>query len=212
MRPIRSTEFTLTLPSESQENSIELHDDEPEIVHTMLHFPYNFSYDNDVADNDDPMLVLHTKIFTIADKYDITALCSYASAAFEELALREWNTQAFAHVVDELYSKGPATSSIRDASVRVACAHSKQLLGRIDRHNFFQAVASRHADFSAELARAVVLAAPSPSQMLRNGEYRFKCPLTTCGKSFVMTLASSFVSPLPSLCCPYCNSCHTAEG
>lgn len=82
---------------------IDLHDDDSEIVDTMLYYMYHFDYRDDKDNGPDPLL-LHIRLFMLADKYIIEPLQTLATEKFNVRAHADWTTPSFALALTEIFS------------------------------------------------------------------------------------------------------------
>lgn len=66
-----------------QQNVIALDDDDPEVMQTLFHFLYNFTYDDNSSESPAPFAV---KVYAVADKYDIPSLRALAAQKLANVA------------------------------------------------------------------------------------------------------------------------------
>lgn len=75
----------------------------------MMHYFYHSDYHaGEYAPSNSTPLVLHVRIYALADKYFIKPLRSLAWSKFKSRIRREWHTPAFAAAVCEVYSTSGA--------------------------------------------------------------------------------------------------------
>ncbi|GAB7342313.1 hypothetical protein MBLNU457_g0543t1 [Dothideomycetes sp. NU457] len=87
---------------EVQDRVIELHEDDPAAVRAMLLFLYDKPYANACEDASEDLLFF-TRVFTIADKYDVDELKDVVTADLEVLLPGLWNHEHFFQAISEVY-------------------------------------------------------------------------------------------------------------
>ncbi|KAH8755985.1 hypothetical protein F5883DRAFT_686003, partial [Diaporthe sp. PMI_573] len=81
----------------------------------------NQSQDNDIRSSD---LLLHAKVYALAEKYIIVGLKGLALSKFRTLALQCWDTDDFLDAVSEVYSSTiDADRGLRDVVLEIISAH-----------------------------------------------------------------------------------------
>ena len=83
--------------------------------------PCTQSQDNDIRSSD---LLLHAKVYILAEKYIIGGLKSLALSKFRTLALQCWDTNDFLNVVSEVYTSTiDADRGLRDVVLEIISVH-----------------------------------------------------------------------------------------
>lgn len=80
-----SANLNIYFIQEAELGIIELEDDDPKVVHTMLRYSYGAE------------MIFTSPVYALADKYDITAPKIFATAKFEAVAKAAWSTTNFPH-------------------------------------------------------------------------------------------------------------------
>ncbi|KAH8754523.1 hypothetical protein F5883DRAFT_183798 [Diaporthe sp. PMI_573] len=100
-----------------------------------LHSPPTESQDNDIRSSD---LLLHAKVYALAEKYAVNGLKGLALAKFKTLASLCWATSDFLDAVSETYNSTIDTDrGLRDVVLEVISAHH-ELLGRDETKKLLQ--------------------------------------------------------------------------
>ncbi|OHW95376.1 homology to btb poz domain-containing protein [Colletotrichum incanum] len=77
---------------------------------------------------DIPDILLHAKVYAIAEKYAINGLKSLARANFGTTALRCWDTDDFLNAIDEAYTSTlDSDRGLRDIVLKVLAGHEELL-------------------------------------------------------------------------------------
>ncbi|KAK2761427.1 BTB/POZ domain-containing protein [Colletotrichum kahawae] len=129
---------------EDAEGRISLPDNEPAIVDMMVQYFYRLDYRQPPEPEDDPSvtdqkqksnqkahsLLLHAKVYTLAEKYAIGGLKDLALSKFKTAAAQAWDTVDFLNAATEAYtSTVDSDRGMRDAAIEAFAKH-KDLLGR----------------------------------------------------------------------------------
>ncbi|KAI0184039.1 hypothetical protein EV127DRAFT_351381 [Xylaria flabelliformis] len=131
---------------ETREGIVDLPDDDPWAVKMMVHYFYHFEYDtqsvmessqnSSEATHDSfgeasqipSSLVLHAKIYALAEKYNICGLKDFALQEFKAAAAEHWATPGFLEAAREAYiSTIEADRGLRDIVVATFHRHSELL-------------------------------------------------------------------------------------
>jgi len=170
---------------EAVEGVIELKGDDAGVVGAMLHFMYTFEYDSGGSEIS-PML-FHVRVYSIAEKYEVSALKLAAKNKFNEVVTTCWDMDDFSHVINEIYgSTPPQDRGLRDIVVEVAHAHIVALLKKDDFNNALQETLG----FAADLA-----------QLLAKTMKTYKCPTPNCGRHW-----QAILSPGITYYCLFCGT------
>ncbi|KAI6289622.1 hypothetical protein MCOR27_000118 [Pyricularia oryzae] len=125
-------------PTEGFEGVITLHDNEPLVIDMMIQYLYlldykpaydpSFQFAESKQNASAPDLLLHTKMYAIADNYAIAGLKALAVVKFKSSAGEAWNIKDFLDAAIEAYSSTVETDrDMRNAVVQMF-ARRKELL------------------------------------------------------------------------------------
>lgn len=82
----------------------------------------------DIADSDDSDLLLHVKVYALAEKYDIPPLKELSLSKFEEAVRKYWKSDHFSNAAREAYtSTVQEDEGMRTAVVKTFYAHEELL-------------------------------------------------------------------------------------
>ncbi|OCL13437.1 hypothetical protein AOQ84DRAFT_274788, partial [Glonium stellatum] len=138
---------------ESANRTIELNDDDVSVVEAMLHFMYRFDYDDNAHGQVSPA-VFNAKVYSLADKYDLSALKLHAKEKFDKAVENCWSADDFPHVISEVYSSTPATDrGLRNVVMRVVYEHLDLLLEKQEFTNMLEETTGFAADVTGHLAK-----------------------------------------------------------
>ncbi|KAI0859965.1 hypothetical protein F4860DRAFT_481275 [Xylaria cubensis] len=131
---------------ETRERIVDLPDDDPWAVKMMVHYFYHFEYDTQSvmessqnsseathaslgeASQIPSSLVLHAKIYALAEKYNICGLKDFALQEFKAAAAEHWATPGFLEAARVAYiSTIEADRGLRDVVVTTFHRHSELL-------------------------------------------------------------------------------------
>lgn len=131
---------------------------------------YRFDYDAS-SQGEVPPTVFNAKVYSMADKYDVTTLKLQAKEKFEQAAETCWRMDDFPHAITEVYSSTPATDrGLRDVVIRVVCEHIDAFLEKQE----FKSVFEETVGFAADITRSIVKGHKSLKE--------YRCP--NCRKSW----------------------------
>lgn len=129
--------------SDEHENTLkdvlDLTDDDPHAIDCMLQFFYHLNYDApefgpvaEGANLDSPLeLVLHARIYAVAEKYMVDGLKAVAMEKFEKATASGWNKHDFLEAARETYTSTiDSDKGLRDIVVKVFHAHKLSLLDK----------------------------------------------------------------------------------
>jgi hypothetical protein len=132
----------------------------------VLRYLYGFDYAEAV---DLPLMVFATRVYALADKYDIPALKILATTKFEAVAKDGWNTTDFPRSIKVMYESTPSNDrGLRDVALRVAAENSNALF---EANGEFQEVIGEVAEFGRDLAHAL-----SDCLKVLPAIKRYRCP------------------------------------
>ena len=148
---------------------------------------YTFDYDGSGNDLEriSPML-FNVEVYSIAEKYDISALKLRAEEKFEKAVETCWDMDDFAHAITDIYSSTPPTDrGLRDKVVEVAYQHISALLMK----HTFRDVLKETVGFAADVTQLMAS---------REGSLKkYHCP--SCGKNWEALIPSA-----GTYCCMHC--------
>ena len=137
------------ITKEGRTNRIELVGDEPEVVSAMISFLYQPEYNVPTVSNP---LLFHAKICTIADKYFIPPLQSYAKQNFAKVARCGWATSAFSETIALLYEF--ANDRLKDIILNAAVDRTVALYEE-NTLSYLQQAVLETPEFAADLAKSL---------------------------------------------------------
>ncbi|KAK4245719.1 hypothetical protein C7999DRAFT_33934 [Corynascus novoguineensis] len=121
---------------EAQEGKVDLPDDDPRLVHIMIHYLYHFDYDLDLqpkqtspsaAEMDGP-LYTHASIYALGEKYLIRGLKTVALRKFRDAATAVVDVDDFVKATLEVYTSTVEDDrGLRDAVVKTLYENSDWL-------------------------------------------------------------------------------------
>ncbi|TVY44102.1 hypothetical protein LSUB1_G001915 [Lachnellula subtilissima] len=115
---------------ESEDSTIVLEDDEPEIVDVVVRFLYEQALElNATATEIGSLLLLAVKVYVIGDKYDIGGLSELAKNEFEEVVGRACEDPSFIPALGIIYKQTP-DRTLRDIAIKVVTAHIDKFLAK----------------------------------------------------------------------------------
>ncbi|KAI9742727.1 MAG: hypothetical protein M1835_003024 [Candelina submexicana] len=117
----------------------------------MLSYLYTFDYVPASEVKIHPVL-LHARVYIIADEFDIPALKMLAKEKFKRIVETDWNNESFSLAVKEIYELLPKDRGLRDVVVQVAREHVKALRDRGD----FNAMLKEKPEFTVDLLDKVL--------------------------------------------------------
>lgn len=103
---------------ETNTNTINLKEEDPRFVQTMIDFVYNLKYDSTKHGLTSSM-PFHIGAYQIADKYDVPNLKEYAKDIFGTLVMIFWDLDDFPAAIAEAYRTTPMSDKgLREPLVR----------------------------------------------------------------------------------------------
>ncbi|KAF8853771.1 hypothetical protein BDZ45DRAFT_657540 [Acephala macrosclerotiorum] len=120
---------------ESITSEINLPDDDPKTVHHLIHFLYKETFD----DIDKPptlgggkersRLTNCTKVYIMAEVYDVPALKELAMYKFKNAVGTDWNNGTLATCLAMMYTELPESDRLlKDVAIKAALEHFKELV------------------------------------------------------------------------------------
>ncbi|KAK4574555.1 hypothetical protein LTR86_001396 [Recurvomyces mirabilis] len=161
----------------AQSSSIELHDDDPDIIDKMFYYIYHGEY-NDVEIATTPMLV-NVRMVAAAEKYFVDHLPGIAASKLDYYTERDggWATVDFADAIEEAYTTtADQGRQLRETLLEVVLRHKSDLFdNKKPEFSYFQAMAARTPGFAADVASALCRAPITPL---------YRCPSSDCSVVF----------------------------
>jgi len=109
---------------------IDLDDQEPGIVDSMVQFLYHRDYSLSTADTSEGSLLANAKVYIIADRYDIPDLKLAAMKKYQAAEPTEWNSTSFSASMQLVYDNTPETGTLRAVIANTAASHIRELVDR----------------------------------------------------------------------------------
>jgi len=155
---------------ESVTKVIELEEEEPPIVERMVQFMYNRDYsDADGSDATKDRLLINTKVYIIADKFDIPGLKLAAKEKYQEAKLIEWNCPSFFESLKLMYENTLATDRLlKEVAIEVVAKHVKELVDREE----FGSLCKESGEIAFDVLKASLnlSSAEIPSKLKKSGK------------------------------------------
>lgn len=147
-------------------NSFDFLDDDPQSVDCVVQYFYRLDYHDpclaisqtakigdirgeatnlptDITGPKSPDLVLHVKVYALAEKYDIPPLKALSLEKFQEAVQQEWNSDHFLDAAREAYTSTiQEDEGMRNAVVKVLHTHREPLLDTDTVQEFLQELPS----------------------------------------------------------------------
>ncbi|KAK5123727.1 hypothetical protein LTR85_002363 [Meristemomyces frigidus] len=138
---------------EAQQNTIDLQDDDSDVVYAMMRFMYTGNFDNSGSEDvGQTWGMFCIAVHAIADKYNVAFLGDLAAESLEQWSSDFWKEQVFTEVVREVYTnKTDRDGRLRDAVLSVAAKHVQSLFA-YRHHAGFRAMAEALPGFVMTLA------------------------------------------------------------
>lgn len=204
---------------EAREATIDLKDDDESAAAAMLYYLYHGTYSS--KNITIPAVLLHVRVYVLADKYFIPELRNKALSNLSEAVKTAWNQDGFTAAVKEIYNNTPrdtdgAKHELRNVVLAVATEHASALFGTRTEHSIFKEMALSTPEFAADVAGAVACAtkskgsvdAPSSAPTQQPITYRYYiCP--RCHTAFGLAMASEGFYSHP---CPWSSQPMTMSG
>ncbi|KAK2768599.1 hypothetical protein FQN54_000455 [Arachnomyces sp. PD_36] len=159
---------------------VELKDDDPSAIESMLRFMYGFDEGDDYKPRDEREegggsgdgdgsrtldVVLHARVFGLAQKYGVAKLKQLSKENFKKGLEERSDLKRFPEVVEEVYrSTHDNIRDLREEVVRVSCSHLKELTG----NEAFRDVLEESAGFAADIVKLLGSRC--------SGEVKYQCP------------------------------------
>jgi hypothetical protein len=165
------------IKQEASDGVIELKGDDARVVDAMFRYMYTFEYDSSSTELSPTLF--NVRVYSIADKYDVSALKLEAKEKIESYVTKCWYMDDFPHVISEIYSSTPPEDrDLRDIVLGVAEKHIDDLLEK----ESFCTVFDETVGFAADIA--LLLAKQKQSQPDLK---KYRCP--DCGRDWHAVLS-----------------------
>ncbi|PQE06300.1 BTB POZ domain protein [Rutstroemia sp. NJR-2017a BBW] len=164
---------------EAVTGEINLPDDHPAILERLIKFLYTGDFDatpspsevvaeepsgevgSETVNGSLDTLTICTRIFVMAEKYDIPALKTLAKTKFEAAVSSDWNTSALSESLRLMYDGLPDSDRLlKDVAVAAAAGHVKELVDRGE----FVALCKDNGDIAFDVLKASL----SPTRKIKN--------------------------------------------
>ncbi|KAK5121820.1 hypothetical protein LTR85_004695 [Meristemomyces frigidus] len=170
----------------STNNTIELHDDDPDAVEAMLRFFYTLDY-SDLPKSRDSVCsaVFNVRVFTLAEKYLLVHLREHAAAKFAAAADRSWGSDGFTDAITEAYTTtADYEAQLKRGIMGVVLTHAKDLFDMDGEYHHFREMARHVPIFTAEVAELLSQRLDRESRMAV-----YRCQKPSCDTMFMAKLA-----------------------
>lgn len=125
---------------EASTGIIDLPENEPAVVETMIEFLYTHSYSDGHEqtdckwDNvDSGPLIMNLKMYVIGEQYNIQCLKQYAARKYEDIVGKHWNSVSFVASLHMMYECTPESDRVlKDIAIAVAGNNMRSLCDRED--------------------------------------------------------------------------------
>lgn len=174
------------------------------MLYYFYHFNYLYAKDGGTA----PML-LHLRLAELGEKYFVGALCALATQRLRECAYTDWETEAFADVVEHLWATDSAAhyvESLKPTILEATRSHHDQLFNDQTYVRFQQATSS--PGFLFDYARGMILGTGKVTSPTTNSTRDltaltwFKCPGKECARYDAMFGIGKEVTEKHTISCP----------
>ncbi|KAE9984456.1 hypothetical protein EG328_008755 [Venturia inaequalis] len=164
---------------ESETGNIDLSDDDPLAVEAVLRFVYQGSYSSLAKGNKDAM-ILHARVYNLAEMYAIKNLKTVAATEFEKLAKTDFKLPALPLAIKEIYENCEVDDkTLRDIVVRVVLSNYDSLL-KPSAGNFETMKLTEMGDFAADILHAKCTGSDIGESAKDKDMVKFLCP-EICG-------------------------------
>ncbi|RDI83877.1 hypothetical protein Vi05172_g6279 [Venturia inaequalis] len=186
---------------ESETGNIDLSDDDPLAVEAVLRFVYQGSYSSLAKGNKDAM-ILHARVYNLAEMYAIKSLKTMAATELEKLAETDFKLPALPLAIKEIYENCQVDDkTLRDIVVRVVLSNYDSLL-KPSAGNFESMKLTELGDFAADILHAKCTGSDIEESAKDKDMVDFLCPSGCKEWRIDMSNASAFFKNHKS--CPGC--------
>ncbi|KAK4550261.1 hypothetical protein LTR36_003228 [Oleoguttula mirabilis] len=198
---------------ETAERKIDMSDDHPAAIETLVHYLYNLDYDAQLSTTCDSLspMSLHVHVCVVADKYDIEPLKNLAINKFKLAAQAGIDTEDFAKAALQAYGTALATRPICDSIVMLAVERNLPFSAYVagPGRSAFTTAMRQCADLAVDFAEAQYTHMERQHTMVRKGEKRYKCPSGNCSHSQIMEILQVYHDE--AFACYFCEGSFTAD-
>jgi len=179
---------------------VDLPHDDPQAVEAMLQYLYKREYISVVKDNPNALLI-HVRVYCLADKYEINALKGVAASLYEFASETDWQSPVFPIAIKEIYDNTESGDrALRDIAVNEAVLNIDSLLE--DDNGNFAAMMIGLGEFGKDLVRA--LRSSNDTRPLGQKRMTTYCCANSCGQIWKINGRKTSQSFNTSLRCPGC--------
>ena len=149
----------LTSKQEATERKVDLSVDDPDIVHAMLHYLYNFDYNDENVDEHGSIscMPFNIRVFALAHKYDVEPLKGFARKRFSQLAEQEPRGSGFSRAVRLLYEGIADSGSHEKKLYEIVVEYVREYYELLkDEDPGFEGALDEVAGFGAHVAAALM--------------------------------------------------------
>jgi hypothetical protein len=124
----------------------------------MVHFFYNLDYDDDLPDGMDMSpLQLHTRMFALADQYDIPSLSTIAVEKYSSRCAASWMPMEFLASVQDIYETTPVCiRELRDMACTIIRKHLPEMLDNKEVAEIYERTLVEEPEFAKDLLQSYV--------------------------------------------------------
>ncbi|KAI7257543.1 hypothetical protein KC343_g6462 [Hortaea werneckii] len=165
---------------EGKEGTITLKEDDPQVIDALLHWLYNFEYDEYGLSQDHQCpMVLDVRVYAAADKYFVPNLKRLAVEKFEKHTKAGWKSDGFANAIPEAYVVVPESDrTLKNIIIDVASAHKAALFHPSKGSEVFKRLTAELPEFGKDLLVA------SNITWIEGEWVKYRCP--GCGMDWAM--------------------------
>jgi hypothetical protein len=153
---------------------INLEEEDPEIFERVVKFMYTSDYNDSPGSETTTItrtastksgttsqaLIVNTKVYVSADKWDIPALKKLAANKFEDALPKEGKSSTFAMSLRLMFEETPESDRLlKDIALKFAGKHCKELISMTE----FAAMCKKNGEIAVEVLTAAAIPPPSVS-------------------------------------------------
>ncbi|KAE8446182.1 hypothetical protein EG329_012407 [Mollisiaceae sp. DMI_Dod_QoI] len=148
---------------------INLPDDDPKIFDRLIQFLSKETFDDEASTNEvseDSHLTIYTKVYVLAEKYDIPSLKELATSKFKKAVAPEWNPDSLATSLELMYTELPDSDlMLKKVAIEAASEHIGELVDRAE----FESMCKKYPGVAFDIFKGFV------ASMHPRGKFE-KCP------------------------------------
>jgi hypothetical protein len=124
----------------------------------MVTFFYNTDYDDDLPDGTElSLLQLHTRMFALADQYEILNLSTIAAKKYCSRCAVSWTPTEFLASIRDVYGSTPScVRNLRDSACMAIRKHLPQMLDDESIAKLYEETLTENPDFAKDLLKSYV--------------------------------------------------------